>query len=243
MSEIEAEADELKDEVGELETLRSFQASKRASKSRIRILKVEDDETTTGRDSQAAAALDKRIGVDRASLAKLENLVGASNKSDTEAESDEGVEEDEFQRRVRRFLSVVELPQESLYDSVRAPPLPMREPKKSTTTATPPSLLEKVVKEDEKNKKKPKDTNKVANSSKKSKKPMESNMGEKIVVNLDDSLVTTKNNKIRSYRNGTGLTQENKARIIKEIIRNYDLSSYVGRIKNTGVVECKIDKK
>lgn len=52
-----------------------------------------------------------------------------------------------------------------------------------------------------------------------------------------------KNNNIRHYHDGSGLSQGARADIIKEIIKNFDMESYVNNFIEKNVIEVKLSQE
>lgn len=232
--EEETEAEESKDEIAELG--KSFNASMNVkgrhgtNKNRIRIIKVDHEAEDETANSQHE--LVKKIGVNRAALARVGQ---SANSGDESSDADE-----EFKKRVQRFLSVVEIPQEQILIYTPSAVMSNSGKVKTNGASSGNGFFESLVQsnESQSNASSTKNTKNVTKLSTESVK-----LTIVDVDGSDASVVKTKMNRLKGYRNGTGLTQDKKARIIKEIIKNYDLDAYMDKIKETSVVEYKHDKK
>ncbi len=137
-------------------------------------------------------------------------------RSDDEDDEDDIMEEAPIMRRVERFLSIVDLPQDVIY-----------------ATQQVFAQRHSIIAEEDENEEEEGETAQVANKAVAVKGANKSRNVESF----------QKSNKFSYFQEGYGLSQDQKAKIISDIIKNFNMERYLEEFRERDTALIKLKKK
>ncbi len=137
-------------------------------------------------------------------------------RSDEEDDEDDIMEEAPIMRRVERFLSIVDLPQDVIY-----------------ATQQVFAQRHSIIAEEDENEEEEGETAQVANKAVAVKGANKSRNVESF----------QKSNKFSYFQEGYGLSQDQKAKIISDIIKNFNMERYLEEFRERDTALIKLKKK